>query len=106
MREYENVLNGYLCVVTTVFSHHDGIYGFIFPKKFLEISCRDLTSSLTSASLLLIKKPVYQSIDQLSLCICMAQCQQSSPTLSHVALAVAVAVGVMEVLVVAGLAQQ
>jgi hypothetical protein len=27
------------------FSHQDGIYGFKFPKRFLEISSRDLTSS-------------------------------------------------------------
>jgi hypothetical protein len=26
-----------------VFSHQDGIYGFKFPKWFLEISSRDLT---------------------------------------------------------------
>ena len=25
------------------FSHQDGIYGFEFPKRFLEISSRDLT---------------------------------------------------------------
>ncbi len=25
------------------FSHQDGIYGFTFPKRFLEISSRDLT---------------------------------------------------------------
>ena len=25
------------------FSHQDGIYGFKFPKRFLEISSRDLT---------------------------------------------------------------
>jgi hypothetical protein len=32
--------------VTTVLSHQDGIYGFKFPNRFLEISCscRDLTS--------------------------------------------------------------
>jgi hypothetical protein len=41
MRECENILNGYLYVVTTVFSHQDGIYGFKF-LKFLEISCRDV----------------------------------------------------------------
>jgi hypothetical protein len=26
-----------------VFSHQQGIYGFQFPKRFLEISSRDLT---------------------------------------------------------------
>ena len=30
------------------FSHQDGIYGFKFPKRFLEISSRDLTSSSSS----------------------------------------------------------
>jgi hypothetical protein len=46
MRECDNILRGYLYVVTTVLSHQDGIYGFKFPKRFLEnsCSCRDLTS--------------------------------------------------------------
>jgi hypothetical protein len=46
MRECDNILHGYLYVVTTVWSHQDGIYGFKFPNRFLEISClcRDLTS--------------------------------------------------------------
>ena len=42
MRECDNILSGYLCAVTTVFSQQDGIYGFKFLKMFLEISCRDL----------------------------------------------------------------
>ncbi len=50
MTEYENILNGYLYVVTTVFSHQDGSYGFKFPSRFLEISCRDLTLFLFSLS--------------------------------------------------------
>jgi hypothetical protein len=45
MRECDNILSGYLSVVTTVFSQQDGIYGFKFPKRFLEISSRDLTLS-------------------------------------------------------------
>jgi hypothetical protein len=42
----DNILRGYLYVVTTVLSHQDGIYGFKFPNRFSEISCscRDLTS--------------------------------------------------------------
>ena len=43
MRECENILSGYLCAVTAVFSQQDGIYGFKFLKRFLEISCRDHT---------------------------------------------------------------
>jgi len=43
MRECYNILSGYLSVVTTVFSHQDGIYGFKFLDRFLEISSRDLT---------------------------------------------------------------
>jgi hypothetical protein len=39
----DNILCGYLCAVTTVFSQQDGIYGFKFLKRFLEISSRDLT---------------------------------------------------------------
>jgi hypothetical protein len=44
--ECGNILRGYLYVVTTVLIHQDGIYGFEFPNRFLEISCscRDLTS--------------------------------------------------------------
>jgi hypothetical protein len=34
MRECDNILSGYLCAVTTVFSQQDGIYGFKFPKGF------------------------------------------------------------------------
>ena len=30
----DNILSGYLSVVTTVFSQQDGIYGFKFPKRF------------------------------------------------------------------------
>jgi hypothetical protein len=43
MRECDNILSGYISVVTPVFSQQDGIYGFKFPKRFLEISSRDLT---------------------------------------------------------------
>ena len=38
-----NILSGYLCVVTTVFSQQDGIYGFKFPKRFLEISSSEIS---------------------------------------------------------------
>jgi hypothetical protein len=46
IRDCDNILPGYLYVVTTVLSHQDGIYGFKFANRFLEISClrRDLTS--------------------------------------------------------------
>ena len=33
MKEHDNILSGYLCAVTTVFSQQDGIYGFKFPNK-------------------------------------------------------------------------
>jgi len=51
MRECDNILHGYRCVFDLAFSHLDGIYGFKFPSRFLEISCGDLTSffSLTSS---------------------------------------------------------
>jgi hypothetical protein len=39
----ENILSGYLCVVTTVFSQQDEIPIIIFPERFLKISCSDLT---------------------------------------------------------------
>jgi hypothetical protein len=53
MRECDNILSGYLCAVTTVFSQQDGIYGFKFPKRFLEISSRDLTLFSTLFSILI-----------------------------------------------------
>jgi hypothetical protein len=43
-----NILGEYLSVVTTVFSQQDGIYGFKFFKRFLEIFSRDLTLFLFS----------------------------------------------------------
>jgi hypothetical protein len=43
MRECENIHNGYLYVMTQHLLILKGIYGFKFPKKFLEISSRDLT---------------------------------------------------------------
>jgi hypothetical protein len=53
MRECDNILSGYLCAVTTVFSQQDGIYGFKFPKRLLEISFRDLTLFSTLFSILI-----------------------------------------------------
>jgi hypothetical protein len=43
MRECDNILSGYLCAVTTVFSQQDGIYGLKFPKRFLEISSQEIS---------------------------------------------------------------
>jgi hypothetical protein len=45
MRECGNVLSWISLRGGLVFSHQQGIYGFKFPKRFLEISSRDLTSS-------------------------------------------------------------
>jgi hypothetical protein len=42
----ENIRNGYLYVMTQHLVILKGIYGFKFPKRFSEISSRDLTSSL------------------------------------------------------------
>ncbi len=42
----ENILCGYLYDGDLVFVILKGIYGFKFSKRFLEISSRDLTSSL------------------------------------------------------------
>jgi hypothetical protein len=44
MRECENILRGYLYDGDLAFVILNGIYGFKFPKRFLEISSRDLTS--------------------------------------------------------------
>jgi hypothetical protein len=46
MRECENILCGYLYVSDLAFVILKGIYSFKFPKRFLEISSRDLTSFL------------------------------------------------------------
>ncbi len=43
MRECENILCGYLYDGDLAFVILKGIYGFKFPKRFLEISSRDLT---------------------------------------------------------------
>jgi hypothetical protein len=70
----ENILCGYLYDGDLVFVILKGISIFKFPKRFLEISSRDLTSVL----LQLIQRPDYQSTGVHSLCICMAQCLPSS----------------------------
>ncbi len=46
MMECENILCGYLYDGDLVLVILKGIYGFKFPKRFLEISSRDLASSL------------------------------------------------------------
>jgi hypothetical protein len=43
MRECENIHSGISLSGDLVFGHQQGIYGFKFPKRFLEISSRDLT---------------------------------------------------------------
>jgi hypothetical protein len=43
MRECENIQSWISQSGDLVFSHHDRIYGFKFPSRFSEISCRDLT---------------------------------------------------------------
>jgi hypothetical protein len=54
MRECENILCGYLYDGDLVFVILKGIYGFKFPKRFLEISSRDITSSFPLLSILII----------------------------------------------------
>ncbi len=46
MREWENIFHEYLYDGDLVFVILKGINGFKFPKRFLEISSRDLTSFL------------------------------------------------------------
>jgi hypothetical protein len=43
MKECDNTISGYLCAVTTVFSQQDEIYGFKFPKRFLDISSSEIS---------------------------------------------------------------
>ncbi len=49
MRECENILHGFLYVFDLAFVILKRIYGFKFPKRYLEISSRDLTSSFFSS---------------------------------------------------------
>ena len=58
MRECDNILSGYLCAMTTVFSQQDGIYGFEFPKRFLEISSSEISLFSLSLSKDLITNPL------------------------------------------------
>ncbi len=74
MRECDNILCGYLYDGDFVFVILKGIYGFKFPKRFLEISSRDLTLF----SILIIQRPNYPIFGAHSLCACMAQCLPSS----------------------------
>jgi hypothetical protein len=46
MRECDNIHSWISLSGDLVFSHQQGIYGLKFPKRFLEISSRDLTSFL------------------------------------------------------------
>jgi hypothetical protein len=43
VRECENILHGFLYAFDLAFVILKAIYGFKFPKRFLEISSRDLT---------------------------------------------------------------
>jgi hypothetical protein len=63
MRECDNILRGYLYVVTTVLSHQDGIYGFKFPNRFsgISCSCRDLTSLFETLFSLLLNLSILKA---------------------------------------------
>jgi len=54
MRECDNIHSWISLSGDLAFSHQDGIYGFKFPKRFLEISSRDLTLFSTQFSILII----------------------------------------------------
>ncbi len=62
MRECENVLHEYLYVGDLLFVILKGIYGFKFTKGFLEISSKDLTSSLLFCQSLSSKHLITQSL--------------------------------------------
>ncbi len=53
MRECENIHSWVSLSGDLVFSHQQGIYGFEFPKRFLEIFSRDLTSFLLFSILII-----------------------------------------------------
>jgi len=78
MRECDNIHSWISLSGDSAFSHQHGIYGFKFPKRFLEISFRDLTLSFLNPNHL---RPDYQSIGNLLLCIRKAEC--SSQTFSQ-----------------------
>ncbi len=74
MRECENIHSWISLSGDIVLSHQQGIYGFQSPKRFLEISSRDLTL----LSILIIQRPNYPIIGAYSLSICKAECLASS----------------------------
>jgi hypothetical protein len=53
MRECDNIHLGISLSGDLAFSHQDGIYGFKFPGRFLEISSRDLTLFFLSSILII-----------------------------------------------------
>jgi hypothetical protein len=54
MRECDNIHSWISLSGDLAFSHQHGIYGFKFPKRFLEISSRDLTSLFSLLAILII----------------------------------------------------
>ncbi len=74
----ENILHGYIYVSEFAFVILKGIYGFKFPKRFLEISSRDLTSF----PLQLIYRPNYQSICSVPFAFAQLNAFQAAVTMS------------------------
>jgi hypothetical protein len=60
MRECENIHSWISLSGDSAFIHQNGIHGFKFPKRFLEISCRDLTLFKTFFIFKQPKRPLYQ----------------------------------------------
>jgi hypothetical protein len=82
IRECENILCGYLYDGDLVFVILKGICSFKFPKMFLEISSRDLTS-FPLLSILIIYRLDYPIIGAHSFSICKAECLATSSQHSH-----------------------
>jgi hypothetical protein len=79
----ENILCGYLYDGDLVFVILKGIYGFKFPKRFLEISSRDLTSSLLLFFFSYSKDLITQSLAPVPFPFARLNALQSSSQDSH-----------------------
>ncbi len=79
MRECENIHSWISLSGGLAFSHQQGIYRFKFPKRFLEISSRDLTLF----SILIILRPNYQSIGAIPFAFARLNALQAAVRHSH-----------------------
>ncbi len=79
IRECKNIHSWISLSGDLVFSHQQGIYGFEFPKRFLEISSRDLTLF----SILSSKDLITQSLVPVPFTFARLNALQAAVTHSH-----------------------